>query len=61
MPRKKRSTRRIPEPLTRFTDISAVRAGVSVGVVQEGRGEPFASTHGSLSGFDSAPQLTGRP
>ena len=35
MPRKKRSTRRTPEPLTRFIDITSVRAAVSVGVVQD--------------------------
>jgi len=37
----------------RFIEITSVRAGVSVGVVQEGRGEPYASTHGQL-------ELTGK-
>jgi hypothetical protein len=53
MPRKKRSTRRRPEPLTGFIEITSVSAGVSVGVVQEGRGKPYASTHGQL-------ELTGK-
>jgi hypothetical protein len=53
MPRKTRSTRRTPELLTRFIDITSVSAAVSVGVVQEGRGEPSASTHGQL-------ELTGK-
>ena len=46
--RRKRSARRTPEPLVRFIAITSVRAGVSVGVVQEGRGAPYASTHGRL-------------
>ena len=48
MPRKKRLARRRPEMLVRLIDITAVVAAVSVGVVQQGRDEPYASTHGRL-------------